>query len=286
MPDEKLAASRRANKQPAPAPGFTLSKAYLVAYNTLSVIGWGYIFVYTTCHLLNLVSSSQAKPLQTATESFRRILSHVPLFSHSGSNKVFSKAHSLIPTVLVPIVQRARTLYAAIGPQVAFVQTFAVLEVVHVLLGLVRSPLATTMSQVASRIWLVWGIVEQYPETRTNPIYALMVFAWSMTEVIRYSFYVFALLGFEPYPLLWLRYTTFYILYPTGAPSEAMIMFSTLPSSSPFASSWISGRSWSLRDYAIGALFVIWWPGLYIMYTHMIRQRSKVLGKGRKVKST
>ncbi|KDQ21534.1 hypothetical protein BOTBODRAFT_99627, partial [Botryobasidium botryosum FD-172 SS1] len=261
-------------------------KAYLVAYNTISAIAWGYILVYTICHLFNLVSSSQAKPLQTATDSFRRVLSYIPLFSHSGPNKAFSKVHSLIPTALVPIFQRAKTLYAAIGPQVAFVQSFAALEIVHVFLGLVRSPFVTTASQVASRLWTVWGVVEQFPETRTNPIYALMVLAWSMTEVIRYSFYAFNLVGLEPYPLLWLRYTTFYFLYPMGAPSEAMLMFSTLPSSSPFAKSWISGRKWGLWNYLTGSLFLIWWPALYILYTYMIRQRSKVLGKGKKTKTT
>ena len=56
-----------------------------------------------------------------------------------------------------------------------------------------------------------------------------MVLSWSLTEVVRYSFYAFSLLGSEPAPLAWLRYTLFYVLYPTGASSEAFLMYSTLP---------------------------------------------------------
>jgi len=37
-----------------------------------------------------------------------------------------------------------------------------------------------------------------------------------------------------------------------------------------------------VTDYFRAMLFVIWWPGLYIMYTYMIAQRRKNLGKGSK----
>lgn len=90
-----------------------------------------------------------------------------------------------------------------------------------------------------------------------------MVFAWSLTEVIRYTFYAASLLGKEPYPLLWLRYTTFFILYPVGAGSEAFVNYATLPRSSPIPSlgSWALGSFWTPLDYVRGVLFLIWWPG-------------------------
>ena len=123
-------------------------------------------------------------------------------------------------------------------------------------------------------------------QARSNPLYASMVFAWSLTEVIRYSFYASSLISQPPYPLLWLRYTTFYILYPLGATSEAFLIYSTLPFSSPnpFPSwrSWVWGI-WTLGDYARGAMFVIWWPALYVLYTHMMKQRRNVLGGGKTV---
>lgn len=72
-----------------------------------------------------------------------------------------------VPPALVPLVRRASTTYAAVGPQTTFVQSFAILEVLHALLGWVRSPLGTTAAQVASRLYLVWGITTQFAEVRS-----------------------------------------------------------------------------------------------------------------------
>lgn len=85
-----------------------------------------------------------------------------------------------------------------------------------------------------------------------------MILSWSITEVIRYVFYALNLLGHEPYSLLWTRYTTFYVLYLTGASSEAFLMFSTLPNTArtPLV-------AWSLHDWFRLALFFTWWPGTF-----------------------
>lgn len=90
-----------------------------------------------------------------------------------------------------------------------------------------------------------------------------MVLSWSITEVIRYEFYACNLLGSEPYPLLWLRYTTFYVLYPTGAGSEAALVFSTLPSFSNLS-------SWGAMDIVRGVQFCVWWPGEHDLVWHSV----------------
>jgi very-long-chain (3R)-3-hydroxyacyl-CoA dehydratase len=104
-------------------------------------------------------------------------------------------------------------------------------------------------------------------QARSNPLVATMYLAWSITEVLRYSYYVFSLLPSReiPYPLVWLRYTTFYVLYPLGAGSEAFLNYSTLPSGSPVPSTMkaVIGRGWLLTDYARALLFFIWWPSAY-----------------------
>jgi len=192
-----------------------------------------------------------------------------------------------LPPALHPFYHRSRTAYLRVGTQTALVQSFAILEIAHVIFGWVRSPLPTTAAQVASRLFLVWGITEQFVETRSHPFYATMVLAWSTVEVIRYSFYAFNLVGSNPYPLLWMRYTAFYILYPLGASSEASLIYASLPSSSPTPGwkSWAQGM-WRPTDYVRAVLFIIWWPGLYIMYTYMISQRRKIIGsQGPKRKS-
>lgn len=83
-----------------------------------------------------------------------------------------------------------------------------------------------------------------------------MVLAWSLTEVVRYAYYAFSLVSTPPHFLLWLRYTTFYILYPVGAGSEAFIVFSTLPSVASLG-------AWTASEYVRGVMFVIWWPGVF-----------------------
>lgn len=66
-------------------------------------------------------------------------------------------------------------------------------------------------------------------QARSNPLFITMLFAWSVTEVIRYTFYFLSLLHIDIYALNWCRYTFFLVLYPLGAGSEAFLSFSTLP---------------------------------------------------------
>ncbi|KAF8599469.1 PTPLA-domain-containing protein [Ceratobasidium sp. AG-I] len=250
MSRQQKDAGARTHRGPSP-----LTKYYLITYNIVSCLGWSLVLYTTLTHLI-----SSPPPSKLA-----RIFSSTP------------KPPQWLPLALHPLFQRAKTAYGPgeVGSVVRIVQSGALLEVLHVLFGMVRSPLVTTAMQVASRLYLVWGVTESFTSTRTNPFYASMVLAWSITEVIRYSYYAFNLAGTEPKILVYLRYTTFYILYPLGAASEAALIYQTLPRSSP-----LSGK-WSPYDFLRGVFFIIWWPGLYVMYTYMIKQRRKVLGGGK-----
>lgn len=89
---------------------------------------------------------------------------------------------------------------------VKYTQTAAVIEILNCALGLVKASTATTAIQVASRLLLVWCICHNFPKFIEPEIgYATMIFAWSLTEVIRYGYYVLSLLKIEFYPLLWMR---------------------------------------------------------------------------------
>lgn len=107
-----------------------------------------------------------------------------------------------------------------------------------------------------------------------------MVLSWSLTEVIRYSYYTLSLLTPSPLPsepalLIWLRYTTFYLLYPTGAGSEAFTAFVTLPELSKKA--WREGR-WDLDAMARFGLFCVWWPGEFGSFDLFLRGRRDASG--------
>jgi very-long-chain (3R)-3-hydroxyacyl-CoA dehydratase len=79
-------------------------------------------------------------------------------------------------------------------------------------------------------------------ETHSSPLFTTMLLAWSLTEVIRYTYYATSLLGIKIRALDWLRYTTFLPLYPLGAASEAFISFSTLPPLSKLVPSWLVAK--------------------------------------------
>ena len=84
--------------------------------------------------------------------------------------------------------------------------------------------------QVASRFLLVWIIVHFFPSVaEDNFAYTTMLIAWSTTEVIRYSYFALNLQnGRVPEWLTWLRYNTFFVLYPMGIGSECWLVWSSM----------------------------------------------------------
>ncbi len=126
------------------------------------------------------------------------------------------------------------------------------------------------MAQVASRLFLVWGIVFLFPGTARSAFYTSMLVAWSATELVRYSYFALALCGVQPRALTWLRYSTFIVLYPLGIVSECRLI---LLASGPAA------RVHPLAPLVLYAVLVIYVPGSYVLYTHMLRQRRKTLSK-------
>ena len=81
--------------------------------------------------------------------------------------------------------------------------------------------------QVSSRLLLIWAVINRYPSpTVSSPFYSFMLLAWSVTEVIRYSYFVWNLQGSGvPEFVMWLRYNTFYVLYPVGISSECVLVW-------------------------------------------------------------
>lgn len=126
---------------------------YLLAYNVASCLGWAYVFALVAGHLANQVeASAPPTPAQTLYSFFAPFL----------KNTQFATWEARLPPWAMPLYRRATTTYSVVGWSTAFVQSGAVLEVLHVGLGWVRSPIGTTTMQVASRLFLVWGISEPY----------------------------------------------------------------------------------------------------------------------------
>lgn len=167
----------------------------------------------------------------------------------------------------------ADLMYQKVRVLLQIFQYGAILEIFHTIFGLVRSPIFTTAVQVFSRVVLV-AVLEYIPESRGLGFLLLGV-AWSVTEVIRYSFYSFKLLGLAvPYPLLWCRYSFFIVLYPTGVSGEVITLFKSLH----FFGT-VMMFNLVPMSILIWLLILSYIPGLYTLYTYMLAQRKKELGK-------
>lgn len=178
-------------------------------------------------------------------------------------------------------------VYIAVEKHLQLAQTAAVLEILHGLVGLVRSPITATLPQIGSRLYLTWIILYSFPEIRSHFLVTSLVISWSITEIIRYSFFgVKEVLGFAPSWLMWLRYSTFLLLYPTGISSEVGLVYFALPyikGSEKYCLRMPNKWNFSFDNFYAAILVLgIYIPGSPHMYSYMLGQRKKALSKSKR----
>ncbi|KAK3567468.1 hypothetical protein QTP86_019987 [Hemibagrus guttatus] len=172
-------------------------------------------------------------------------------------------------------------LYRSIARILKFFQTFALLEVGHCAIGIVRTSVIVTGVQVCSRIFMVWFITHSIRQIQNQESVILFLVVWTVTEITRYSFYTFSLLNHLPYFIKWARYNMFIIMYPLGVIGELMTIYAALPYVR-------KAGMYSLRlpnkynvsfDYYYCLIIVMlsYIPLFPQLYFHMLRQRRKVL---------
>jgi very-long-chain (3R)-3-hydroxyacyl-CoA dehydratase len=115
-------------------------------------------------------------------------------------------------------------VWEAMGTSIHVAQWAMSLEMVHALLKLVNSPFLATVLQVLSRL-LLMVVIMLAPSASKTWQCGMMAISWALVEVPRYCFYLNGLLGPGGqtgvlYPIFWLRYSLFAILYPTGITGE------------------------------------------------------------------
>jgi very-long-chain (3R)-3-hydroxyacyl-CoA dehydratase len=148
--------------------------------------------------------------------------------------------------------------------------------------------------QVFSRLVLVWGVAQPFPQLTPSAWYSSMLVAWATTEVVRYSYFV--LKQFEAVPgwLNWLRYSGFLVLYPVGISSEVAMIVKAIAGPAgeltdeyplvlmSILGLYVPGRFPPLSFILVGFEGVVadGWTGSVILYSHMLKQRRKYLGGG------
>lgn len=174
-------------------------------------------------------------------------------------------------------------LWMAVEFPLKVAQTAAVMEVVHAMTGIVRSPAVTTAIQVASRLQLVWLLWPLVPASHNIAALFTCLFAWSIAELIRYPFYALNLYeGMVPVALKWLRYSGFIVLYPIGIFSEVMCVWTALPlmkddprlTAFPYPMPNSINFELNLhKTYVLVLLSYI--PGTIVLYHYMLAQRKR-----------
>ncbi|KAG7463899.1 hypothetical protein MATL_G00181510 [Megalops atlanticus] len=173
-------------------------------------------------------------------------------------------------------------LYYSIEKPLKFFQTGALLEILHCAVGIVPSSVVLTGFQVMSRVFLTWAVTHSVREVQNEDSVLLFVVAWTITEIIRYSFYTFSLLNHLPYLIKWARYTLFIVLYPMGVTGELLTIYAALPyvqKTGLYSVTLPNKYNFSFDYHTFLILTMVSYIPLFPqLYFHMMRQRKKVLG--------
>lgn len=186
--------------------------------------------------------------------------------------------------VLTDLKFRSSTsLWDYIKCAVIVFQNAAFLEILNAAFGLVKSnPLITTF-QVLSRMMVVVGVVMATPAAKVSPGLPIALLAWSLTEVVRYGYYALNIIEAVPNFMIFLRYTTFIILYPVGVTGELLCFWWAQEYANTYGAWSVEmPNKWNSSFSYFGLLWIVML--LYIplfpqMYLHMFAQRKKVFAE-------
>ncbi|KAF1873297.1 hypothetical protein Lal_00027335 [Lupinus albus] len=167
-----------------------LRRLYLTAYNWIVFVGW----VQVLYHVLKTLKES----------------GHENVYNAAQKPLLFAQTAAVLENLSIFFCGNCLKFLLVFFLCGAGLHLHGVLD--SPWFGLVRSPVSATLPQIGSRLYLTWGIL------------------WSFPEIIRYSFFGFKeAFGFAPSWLLWLRYSTFLLLYPSGISSEVGLIYIAMP---------------------------------------------------------
>uniref|UniRef100_H2M1B1 Very-long-chain (3R)-3-hydroxyacyl-CoA dehydratase n=2 Tax=Oryzias latipes TaxID=8090 RepID=H2M1B1_ORYLA len=185
--------------------------------------------------------------------------------------------------VIYNVVMTAGWLVIAVG----LVRAYVARGSYHGLYYSIEKPLkffqTGALLEVLSRVFLTWAVTHSVREVQSEDSVLLFVTAWTVTEIIRYSFYTFSLLNHLPYLIKWARYTFFILLYPMGVTGELLTIYAALPyvqKTGLYSVTLPNKYNFSFDYYTFLILIMISYIPLFPqLYFHMLRQRKKVLGR-------
>jgi hypothetical protein len=192
------------------------------------------------------------------------------------------------------------SIWSQAGPTCYFFQHLGLMEVLHGALGLTRSNAFMTFVQIYSRILVIAMIVENPSFVKADSIFIpCMLFAWSMADFTRYFYHTIgqvieiatSIRGVAgalklmkvgpvhkaddpvfdyPFPLVWLRYSMFIVLYPMGIFCELNVFRMTFSAVTAPMSTTTLGTisSWIMQTtkLMVGGSSWFWFASLAVSY--------------------
>ncbi|KAH3831120.1 hypothetical protein DPMN_104382 [Dreissena polymorpha] len=172
--------------------------------------------------------------------------------------------------------------FELVGTQMMFCQATAVLEIIHPLIGLVKTGVVAPVMQVGGRGFILFLLILQDVRLQIAPVVWYLFMTWSAVELVRYPFYMLSSIGKDIKVISWLRYSAWIPLYPLGILFEATVVIMSIPLFEesgmfsvqlPNASNMAFYFPWFLHTY----LLILALGGIQMM-KHMYILRKKKLG--------
>ena len=163
-----------------------------------------------------------------------------------------------------------------------YCQYGAFLEIIHSIIGLVKSSVFATSIQIIGRILIV--LILQFFPSAVSKGYLLIYIAWSLVEIVRYIYYIMSLIQKEygkfniPYIIIWCRYSFFIILYPIGVSGEMITVWNAKKDFNKYII-WNGDKSKITIANLIYPVWILYIPALIFLYGYLFKQRKKVLGR-------
>ncbi|GMT20566.1 hypothetical protein PFISCL1PPCAC_11863, partial [Pristionchus fissidentatus] len=162
--------------------------------------------------------------------------------------------------------------------QLAFAGTLLqIVDVVHCMVGLTKGNIPASFVQIMGRFTMLW-VLHHSAETRDSTPAALILIVYALVEPCRYPYYGFNALGLELYPLMWMRYSAFLILYPAGLTLEAVNIALAIPHFYQKYSTTLVGVPINAGVLLAGFLVFVFPFIARFLFTHMLKQRRSKIG--------
>jgi len=179
-------------------------------------------------------------------------------------------------------------MYTHLGSLLRFTQTVQCVEILHAALGLVNSSVLVNVNHIMGRNMTMWiylhYIVMSDVTTQGTIGFPLLLFGWSVSELVRYSFYLCGFIGVECACVKWARYSFFTFLFPIGGSGEFIVIYESLSVTASrrgllsLALPNVANVSFCFYSFTILVLCCVV-PSISKSYLHMLRQRRKALAK-------